>query len=82
MRLAVSPAGCSGLRYRVDPAEVVREDDAVFECAGVRIAVDPASLPFLQGTTVRLAREGLATRLRFDNPNARQSCGCGESFGT
>lgn len=82
MRLAVSPAGCSGFRYRVDPAETMREDDAVFECAGVRLAVDPASLPFLQGTTLRLAREGLATRLRFDNPNARQSCGCGESFGT
>jgi Fe-S cluster assembly iron-binding protein IscA len=31
---------------------------------------------------VRLAQEGLDRRLRFDNPNARQSCGCGESFGT
>jgi iron-sulfur cluster assembly accessory protein len=54
----------------------------VFESAGVRIAVDPASLPRVQGTTVDLVREGLARRLRFDNPNARQSCGCGESFGT
>jgi iron-sulfur cluster assembly protein len=48
----------------------------------VRIAVDPASLPRVQGTTVDLVQEGLARRLRFDNPNARQSCGCGESFGT
>ncbi len=82
MRLAVSPAGCSGLRYRVEPVEILRQDDAVYDCAGLRIAVDPVSLPFLHGATLRLAREGLASRLRFDNPNARQSCGCGESFGT
>jgi iron-sulfur cluster assembly protein len=82
MRLAVTPAGCSGLRYRLDPIDLVRKDDALFECAGLRLAVDPVSLPFIQGTRVRLAREGLATRLRFDNPNARKSCGCGESFGT
>jgi len=81
VRLAVAPAGCSGLRYRVDPIDALREDDVVFECLGLRVAVDRASLPFVQGTTVRLAQEGLARRLRFDNPNARQSCGCGESFG-
>ena len=81
VRLAVAPAGCSGLRYRVDPIDALREDDVVFECRGLRVAVDRASLPFVQGTTVRLAQEGLARRLRFDNPNARQSCGCGESFG-
>lgn len=82
MRLAVAPAGCSGLRYRVDPIEALGPQDALFECAGVRVAVDPASLPFVQGTTVRPAREGLARRLRFHNPNARQSAGCGESFST
>jgi iron-sulfur cluster assembly protein len=82
VRLAVEPAGCSGFGYRVDPVHVVREDDVLFESSGVRIAVDPASLPRVQGTTVHLVQEGLARRLRFDNPNARQSCGCGESFGT
>jgi iron-sulfur cluster assembly protein len=82
MRLAVVPAGCSGLRYRVDPADAVRADDVVLECSGLRVAIDRASLPFVQGTTMRLVQEGLARRLRFDNPNARQNCGCGESFGT
>ena|SRR5687767_9386597 len=82
VRLAVAPAGCSGLRYRVDPVDTVDERDVTFECGGVRIAVDAASLPFIQGTTVRLVQEGLARRLRFDNPNARESCGCGESFAT
>ena len=82
VRLAVVPAGCSGLRYRVDPVDTVNAADAMFECGGVRVFVDPASLPFIQGSTLRLAQEGLSRRLRFDNPNARQSCGCGESFGT
>jgi len=80
VRLAVEPAGCSGLRHRIGALDAVREDDVLFECSGVRVAVDPSSLPFVQGTTVRLVQEGLAQRLRFDNPNARQQCGCGESF--
>jgi iron-sulfur cluster assembly protein len=82
VRLAVEPAGCSGLRYRVDPAEEIRADDAVFDGAGVRLIVDPLSLPHVQGTSIDLVREGLAQRLDFANPNVRQSCGCGESFGT
>ena len=82
VRLAVAPAGCSGFRYRVDLADTLGENDVVFRYGGLLVAVDRASLPFIQGTTVRLSSEGLARRLRFDNPNARQSCGCGESFAT
>ena len=81
VRLAVEANGCSGFGYRVDPAEAVRDDDKVFESEGVRIVVDAASLPYLQGTTLDVVEVGLARRVRFDNPNARQSCGCGESFG-
>ena len=82
VRLAIHPSGCSGFRYRVDPADSILEGDQVFESGGVRVAVDALSLPYLQGTLVDVVQEGLARRLRFDNPNARRSCGCGESFGT
>jgi iron-sulfur cluster assembly protein len=82
VRLAVEPSGCSGFAYRIDPTDSIRGNDTVFESDGVRIAVDALSLPYLQGATVDLVQEGLARRLRFDNPNARQSCGCGASFGT
>jgi iron-sulfur cluster assembly protein len=81
VRLAVEPSGCSGFGYRVAPIEALRPDDVVFDGGGVQLAVDPLSLPYVGGTTVDLVREGLAQRLRFENPNARQSCGCGESFG-
>jgi iron-sulfur cluster assembly protein len=82
VRLSVEPAGCSGFSYRVDPACAIRNDDALFESRGIRIAVDPASLPHVQGTTIDIAGRGLVRRLRFDNPNVTQTCGCGESFGT
>lgn len=81
VRLSVAPSGCSGFGYRIDPAEAVREGDREFEAHGVRIAVDPLSLPYLQGAQVDVVQEGLARRLRFDNPNATNRCGCGESFG-
>ena len=82
VRLSVEPAGCSGFGYRVDPAPAIHDDDAVFESRGIRIAVDPASLPHVQGTMIDIAEAGLARRLRFDNPNATHTCGCGESFAT
>ncbi len=81
VRLAVEPAGCSGFKYRVEPVGEIGADDRIFDTAGVRLVVDPLSLPYVQGTRVDLVREGLARRLRYDNPNVRQSCGCGESFG-
>jgi iron-sulfur cluster assembly protein len=82
VRLSVKAAGCAGFAYSVDHTQAVGEDDTVFESRGIRIVVDPASLPHVQGTTLDLVQEGLARRLRFSNPNATETCGCGESFGT
>ena len=81
VRLAALASGCSGFRYRIDPTNAVHEDDSVFNSDGVRIVVDATSLPYVQGTTLDVVNEGLSRRLRFDNPNSRQTCGCGESFG-
>ena len=80
VRLAVRAAGCSGFSYRVEYANRAEARDTVFESRGIRIAVDPESLPFVHGTALDLVQEGLSRRLRFDNPNARTTCGCGESF--
>ena len=82
VRLSVQPSGCSGFGYRVDFADAARDDDAVFETGSIRLLVDPLSLPYVAGASIDVVQEGLARRLRFDNPNARHTCGCGESFGT
>jgi iron-sulfur cluster assembly protein len=82
VRLSVQPSGCSGLGYRVDFADEIGADDAVFESGAIRLLVDPLSLPYVQGAAIDVVQEGLARKLRFDNPNARHTCGCGESFGT
>jgi iron-sulfur cluster assembly protein len=81
VRISVRPAGCSGYRYDVDHADALGARDTVFESRGIRSVVDAASLPYVQGTTLDVAQEGLSRRLRFENPNATQTCGCGESFG-
>ena len=80
--LSVEPSRCSGFGYRFGFANDVRPDDALFESGAIRILVDPLSLPYVQGASIDVVQEGLSRRLRFDNPNARHTCGCGESFGT
>ena len=80
VRLGVAAAGCSGLSYRVDPAYEIGAGDTVFESRGIRIVVDRESLARVHGTVLDVVEEGLARRVRFDNPNARESCGCGKSF--
>ena len=47
---------------------------------GVKVIVDPKSLPYIDGTELDFAREGLNEGFRFNNPNVKDNCGCGESF--
>ena len=81
VRLAVRPAGCSGFRYDIGYAGEARADEVTFESRGILFAVDAASLSRIEGAAIDLVQEGLSRRLRFDNPRARHTCGCGESFG-
>ena len=80
LRLGVRVAGCSGFTYTVGVAESVGDDDQTFDVDGLTVVVDRQSLPFLEGIEVDLVAEGLNRRLAFRNPNAKEECGCGESF--
>lgn len=80
LRLAVKKSGCTGYAYVVDYADGIGEDDAVFESHGVKLVVRQEDLAFLEGTTVDFRREGISEAFRFDNPNVKANCGCGESF--
>ncbi len=80
VRLGVKTTGCSGMAYTIEYVDVQQSDDVLFEQHDVTIVVDSKSLPYLDGTELDYAREGLNEGFKFSNPNERDRCGCGESF--
>ncbi len=80
VRLGVKTTGCSGIAYTIEYVDVQQSDDVLFEQHDVTIVVDSKSLPYLDGTELDYAREGLNEGFKFSNPNERDRCGCGESF--
>ena len=79
LRIAVEGGGCSGMQYMMSIDEQ-KSDDKVFPGEGVNVLVDPASLVFIDGSTIDYADGLTAAGFRINNPNAKQSCGCGTSF--
>ena len=80
LRLGVRTTGCSGLAYKLEFADERKPEDTEFETNGVRVLVDPKSLAYLDGTELDFVREGLNEGFKFNNPNEKDRCGCGESF--
>ncbi len=82
IRLGVRTSGCSGMAYKLEFADASNPEDIVFISHDVKVLVDPKSLPYLAGTELDYAREGLNEGFKFNNPNVKDACGCGESFNT
>lgn len=80
VRLAVKTAGCSGMAYKLEFVDEPLADDLSFDSFGVKIFTDAKSLPYLDGTQLDFVKEGLNEGFKFNNPNVKDECGCGESF--
>ena len=80
LRLGVRTTGCSGMAYKIEYADAMQPEDQTFESHGVKLLIDPKSLAYIDGTELDFVREGLNEGFRFNNPNEKNRCGCGESF--
>ncbi|HEC29383.1 MAG TPA: iron-sulfur cluster assembly protein IscA [Gammaproteobacteria bacterium] len=80
LRLGVKTSGCSGMAYVIEFVDEINESDQVFEDHGIKVIIDQKSMVYLDGTELDFKRDGLNEGFEFNNPNVKDSCGCGESF--
>ena len=80
VRAGVRGGGCSGFTYNLK-FDNPEPTDRIVESHGVNIYIDPKSYLYLMGTQIDFVNELNQSGFKFSNPNAKRTCGCGESFG-
>ena len=80
IRVGVEGGGCSGLSYKLEFDNILKEGDQQFEDKGIKIVVDRKSFLYLVGTELEFTGGLNGKGFVFNNPNANRTCGCGESF--
>ena len=81
VRPAVRGGGCSGFTYKLEFVSEKGHGDREIESNGIMLYVDPKSFLYLMGTQIDYIDELNQSGFKFINPNAKRTCGCGESFG-
>ena len=79
IRVGVVGGGCSGFQYSMDFESQPREGDTTLEQDGVKLFVDPMSSMYLAGVTIDYVVGLPGAGFKFINPNAKSTCGCGQS---
>jgi len=79
IRVGLRGGGCTGFSYVFEWADEPRPTDKVFSAHGVSVVVDPKSFVYLNGMELDFVRGMMGHGFKFNNPNAKGSCGCGES---
>lgn len=80
LRIAVRGGGCSGFEYALDFESETRDNDWVYEQSGLTVYIDAVSARYLQGTNIDYVLGTAGAGFKFNNPQARGTCGCGSSF--
>jgi iron-sulfur cluster assembly accessory protein len=80
LRIAVRGGGCSGFEYALDFENEARDNDWIYDQNGLTIYIDAVSARYLEGTTIDYALGMNGAGFKFNNPQARGTCGCGSSF--
>lgn len=80
LRIAVRGGGCSGLEYALDFDNAERPGDEVLQLDGLTVYIDLASRTYLKGTVIDYQKGLQGAGFKFNNPNAKRTCGCGSSF--
>ena len=79
LRMGVKPGGCSGYSYEMFFDSSVEPDDIVESYGEVKIVIDEGSLKHIKGATLDYKDGLMDSGFSIDNPNAKSTCGCGES---
>lgn len=80
IRIGVRTTGCSGLAYVLEYVDNSQESDFAAKFNTFEVFISPKDAPYLDGLTVDYVRQGLNEGFEFNNPQAKDHCGCGESF--
>jgi len=80
LRISVVGGGCSGLQYNLDFEKEERMGDLVITLDAVKLLIDPISSNHLKGTVIDYVSGLNGSGFKFNNPNAKRTCGCGHSF--
>lgn len=80
LRISIKGGGCAGLQYNLDIDDKPAQFDVVCHFGDLKVAVDIFSLHYLANTTIDYQENLDGAGFKFENPNARKTCGCGSSF--
>jgi len=80
LRVGVETGGCAGMTYSIEYAKEKNPLDEVVVDKGVTVLIDPKAILFLLGTQMDYEVDRFTSGFKFNNPNAVDACGCGESF--
>ncbi len=80
IRFWIKESGCSGYMYELDFVDTPHDSDKTLTFDDLTLHIEQKAIPFLRGTEIDFVTEGVNQMIKFNNPNAKAMCGCGESF--